>query len=126
MPTITYEDIAPSLIPNTTMQKWIMDGVHKAYRIKPIVGYVLHANNLDEQLFDENTMESIGVKFGYSPSGVYVTCGANYDFTAHTVIDENGNTYTAYGNRDFFAVPENTVPEDQIFGGGSNNDHEVM
>lgn len=125
MPTITYEDITPSLIPNTTMQKWIMDGVHRAYRIYPIADYVLHDNTLDEPLFDENTMESIGVKFGYSPSGVYVTCGANYDFTAHTVIDENGVSHTAYGNRDFFAVPENTVPADQIFG-DTNNDHEVM
>lgn len=123
---ITYEDVTPSFILNTTMQKMLTDGVHKAYRIKPIANYVLHDNTLDEPLFDENTMESIGVKFGYSPSGVYVTCGANYDFTTHTVTDENGNAYTAYGNRDFFAVPENSVSADQIFGGGNDNEHEVM
>lgn len=126
MATWTYEIMATPLIPNTIMEKGYADGIHKIYRIKPIADYVLHDNALDEPLFDENTMESIGVKFGYSPSSVYVTCGANYDFTAHTVTDENGNTYTAYGNRDFFAIPESNVPADQIFGGGDNNDHETM
>ena len=122
--TISYEDVTPSLIPNTTMRKMLIDGVHKTYHIYPIANYVLHDNTLDFEEYDEITMQVIGTKFGYSPSGFYKSCGANYDFTAHTVTDENGNTYTAYGNRDFFAVPESDVPADQIFGVG--NDHEVM
>ena len=120
---ITYEDLAQTLIPNTTMQKMLTDGVHKAYRIKPIANYVLHDNTMDFDELDENTMEETR-KFGYSPSSVYVTCGANYDFSTHTVTDERGNTYTAYGNRDFFAIPESDVPADQIFGSGDNN-HEI-
>ncbi len=116
---ITYEDLAQTLIPYTTMQKMLTDGVHKAYRIYPIAGYVLHDNARNFETMEGTLM------FGYSPSSVFVTCGANYDFSTHTVTDENGVTYTAYGNRDFFAIPESEVPSDQIFG-GVNNDHEVM
>ena len=120
----TFEEMATSLIPNTTMRKRLVDGVHKSYHIQPISGYVLHDNTMDYINIDPNTYEET-TKFGYSPSSVYVTCGASYDFSTHTVTDENGNAYTAYGNRDFFAVLESEVPADQIFGGG-DNDHEIM
>ncbi len=103
----TYEEITPTLIPNTIMHKGFADGVHKIYKIQPNPNYVLHENLLDEEFFDEVTMKKTVVKFCYRPSSVFVTCRAGYDFTAHTVTDENGNTYTAYGNRDFFAIPEN-------------------
>ena len=122
---LVFEEVTPSLIPNTTMKKGILNGVHKNYQITPLDGYVLHDNTLNLDVFDDITFEVIGVKFGYSPSSHYTTCSANYDFTTHTVTAENGVSYTAYGNRDFFAIPESTVPADQIFG-GSNNDHEVM
>lgn len=113
---ITYEDVTPSLIPNTTMRKMFIDGIHKTYHIYPITNYVLHDNALNTDILDETGFNVIGQNFGYSPSGVYVSCAATYDFTTHTVTDENGNTYTAYGNRDFFAAPESDVPADQIFG----------
>ena len=120
---LVKEPINPSLIPNTTMVKGILNGVHKTYEITPCENYVLHDNTMDFPYQDPETMEETQ-KFGYSPSSVYVSCGANYDFTPHTVTDENGNTYTAYGNRDFFAIPESSVPSDQIF--GVDNEHEVM
>ena len=110
---VTYEDLAQTLIPNTTMQKMSTNGVHKAYRIKPLAGYVLHDNTMDINAVDPETMEEV-FKFGYSPSSVYVTCGAAYDFSTHTVTDEKGNTHIAYGNRDFFAISESDVPVDQI------------
>lgn len=119
----TYEEVTPSLIPNTTMRKMFINGVHKTYHIYPMANYVLHDNVMDFPYQDPETMEET-LKFGYSPSSVYKSCGANYDFTPHTVTDENGNTYTAYGNRDFFAIPENDVPSDQIF--GVDDEHEVM
>ena len=106
---ITYENLSISPIPNTVMQKMYIGGVHKAYSIKPILGYVLHDNTMDIEIRDESTMEVIGKEFGYSPSTVDVTCGASYDFAEHTITDENGNTFVAYGNRDFFAVPEGEV-----------------
>lgn len=121
---VTYVNLSQTLIPNTTMRKMLIDGVHKGYSIQPISGYVLHTSGLDIDVYDESYTHIIGVKFGYSPSSVDVTCGANYDFTARTVTDENGDTFTAYGDMAFFARPESTVPADQIFGGG--NDHETI
>ena len=111
--TFLYEDIT-TLIPNTTMQKMYIDGVHKCYRIKPISNYVLHDNTLNTELYDESFVIIIGSKFGYSPSNAYITCSDNYDFSPHIVTDENENTYTAYGNRDFFTVPKSEVSEYQV------------
>ena len=121
---ITYEEVTPTLIPNTRMRKMLSNGVHRTYHIYPNENYVLHDKSLNTEIFDETYENVLGWKFGYSPSGVYVSCAATYDFSTHTVTDENGNTYTAYGDRDFFAIPESDVPSDQIF--GVDNDHEVM
>lgn len=116
MAVITYEDVTPPIIANTIMQKRLWDGVHKTYTIKAIDGYVLHDNTLDypstdaetgEPLFDENGNELITL--GYAAGTT--TCAASYNFVANP--------------REFYAVPEDSVPADQIFG-GVNNDHEVM
>lgn len=106
--TITYEDVTPTLIPNTTMQKGVVDGVHRNYIIRPVDGYVLHDKGRDWTVEDEETGEEIVVR-GYT-SG-QASCGANYDFTANP--------------REFWAELESDVPADQIFS-GSNPDHEVM
>lgn len=106
----TYEDVIPTLIENTTMQKRLLDGVHRTYRITPNEGYVLHDKERDWYELDPETgMESEEVTLGYTTGTA--TCAANYDFTANP--------------REFYAVPENSVPADQIFG-GENNDHEIM
>lgn len=106
---VTYENLSISPIPNTIMQKMYIGGVHKAYSIKPISGYMLHDNAMDVDVIDENTMEILGKELGYSPSSVDVTCGANYDFSEHTITDKKGDAYVVYGNRDFFSVPESEV-----------------
>lgn len=112
-----YEDVLPPIIENTIMQKRFLDGVFKVYSIKAIDGYVLHDARLDypstdpetgEPLFDEDGNELITEGF----AGGTVTCAASYDFTTNP-----------WG---FYAVPEDSVPADQIFGGVGNNDHEVM
>lgn len=124
MAVYTYEDVIPSLIPNTDMQKMYIDGVHKVYVIAPIDGYVLHDAATNEEEIDPDTLEPTGrIIFRYASGSA--SCGANYDFTPLQVTDENGVTHTAYGaQREFFARPESEVPADQIYGGG--NDHEVM
>jgi hypothetical protein len=106
---ITKEDVIPSLIPNTVMQKFLVDGVHKQYTIAPAEGYVVHDNRLDYPVADDYGEPTGEVILGYSEGMKSVS--ASYDFVA--------NPYEIY------AVPRNTVPEDQIFGGGNNN-HEVM
>ena len=121
---VTYENVSPTLISNTTMQKMFYDGVHRFYVITPCYGYVLRDKENDEPILDEETFEETGIiRFHYASSGT--TCGANYDFTPLQVTDEHGVTHTAYGaQREFFARPRNEVPADQIFGGG-DNDHET-
>lgn len=116
---ITYETMEQTLIPNTITDKMLIDGVHQAYRIKPIEGYVLHDNAADS--IDE--LGNVVLRF----SSGSCSCGATYDFTTSqkTVTDINGNTViaTAYGSREFFAFPENLVadPEYNIYGGGTVN-----
>lgn len=115
-----YEVMEQTLIPNTTMTKSLMDGVHQSYQIAPSEGYVLHDKILDVEGFDPDTMMPTGeVTLGYYP--IARSIGANYDFDNTTIIDG----YTAYGEREFFARPINEVPADQIFSLG-DNEHEVM
>ena len=112
---ITYTDIIPSPISNTTIRQSFNNGVAGAYVITPISGYVLHDNTRDwtepVEVEDEygNIIEQDVSYLGYTRGSA--TCGPNYNFTTNP--------------REFYAVPEDSVPADQIFGGG-NNDHEVM
>ena len=109
MATITYENVNPTLIANTTMVKGLVDGVHKNYRITPVDGYVIHDNTRDYTDLDPETMEEV-LKLGFTRGTV--SCAANYNFVTNP--------------REFYAAPENDVPSDQIFGIGGNNDHESM
>lgn len=108
--TVAYEDVTPSLIENTTMRKRFYDGVHKQYTINPVDGYAIHDKNADWTDIDPDTMEET-YKLGFK-SGT-VTAPANYDFTVNP--------------RELYAVPADSVPADQIFGGVTTNpDHELM
>lgn len=131
MAEITYEDIVPSLIPNTTMVRGLVDGIPRNIRIYPNDGYVLHLKRNDVEDFDPITGEttttllfSVGMK----------SVNINYDFSVvvpdtYTYTDENGNTLTIpiekIGAEEIYTLPESIVPTAQIFGGG-DNDHEVM
>ena len=98
MTTIIYEEVTPTLIPNTTVEKMLRDGVHRQYVITPIDGYVLHNNVRDWTHIDPDTMEETFYR-GYSQSSSSVS--SNYDFT------ENPN--------ELYAVPAGSVPAEQIF-----------
>ena len=52
---VIREDLTPSLIPNTSMQKIFVDGVHTQYGIKANEGYVLHDKDLNKYRFDYET-----------------------------------------------------------------------
>lgn len=74
-----YKKVGDSLIPNTDMQILLIDGVETAYYITPKEGYKLHAKELDEIGFDEETMtETEEIIPGYT-LGIK-TCHIDYDF----------------------------------------------
>ena len=104
--TITYEDVVPTLIPNTTMQKGLLNGEHKIYNIYPNDGYVLHDKENDFVGNDPETGEEIKELWYASRMA---SCGANYDFSPVTVTDENGVTFVAYGEREFFVRSKDEV-----------------
>ena len=86
---ITYENVTPTLIANTTMKKVLDDGVHKTYYITPNEGYVLHDNTYDYTDQDGNAF------LGYRETTA--VCGASYDF--------------AVNPRKFYAVLESEAEE---------------
>lgn len=111
MAVTIYEDVIPSLIENTNMQRGIRDGVHRIYTITPYENYVLHDKNRDMPEYDPVTMMPTGgTVLGYTMG--MASCAANYDFAANP--------------REFYAVLATDVPTDQIFGGGNNNEAETM
>lgn len=105
----TFDDIV-TLIPNATMKKRYVDGVFKSYNITPNEGYVLFDTARDysevEKSVDDNGNEiEIDVhRKGYGKG--MSSCGYDYEFTP-VQIEINGNAVTAYGSREFAAVPEN-------------------
>lgn len=117
----TYETVTP-IIPYTTMRKCIFNGNPLTYLIKPVDGYVMHDTGYDIPEGD-GTTENENITLGYRTSEGSVSI--NYDFSTTEMLDEAGNTVTAYGERQFFCKPRNEVPENQIFGTG-NNETETM
>ena len=108
------------LIPNATVEL----NSFSRYEITPNEGYVMHDKNYDIPIFDENTMEVTDYMLGYRPTTASIHI--NRDLSAREMLDEAGNTVTAYTEREFFCKLITDVPENQIFGGGNNNDHEIM
>ena len=107
---ITYTDVIPTLIENTTMRILVSNGVERTYNITPVSGYVIHDKSLDETIYDDITSEPTGeINLGYTRGMISVS--RSYDFTANP--------------REIYAVPESEVDENYIYG-GIDNEHEVM
>lgn len=111
MATITREDLIPTLIPNTTMQKIFRDGVFRQIGITPCEGYVLRDNTLD--IYTE--LDEEGNPTGEPILGFYSgtrTVRYDYDFTANP--------------REFCAVLIEDVPEGAGIYSLPSSDHEIM
>ena len=115
-------------IPNATI---VLNNAGNSYYITPDENYVLHDSNYDdvltEEVYNEETGEyeiiETGIILGYRRTTASV--GARtYDFEPREMLDEAGNTVTAYGRRNFYTKLETDVPANQIYGGGNN--HEIM
>lgn len=79
---VTREDVSPTLIPNTTMQKIFVDGRHTQYAIMPNDGYVLHDKDLDYYMeYDENDNGIGDMILGFYAGTTSVRY--DYDFTAN-------------------------------------------
>lgn len=98
---------------NTTMEAYYnSSNVLRSYFIAPVEGYVLHDTQYDTEGYDPETLEPNGeLVLGYIPYPSSVTVGYNYDFEANP--------------RQIYAVPADTVPENQIFNNGGP-EHEIM
>lgn len=118
-----YADIVPPIVPNTSMKarrNSAGTGI-QSVQTTPNSGYVLHDKNYDEEIIDPFTLMPTGeIKLGYRPTTA--NCGYNYEFTPVQVVAVNGQTVTAYGSREFYAIPESEVPADQIYSGGDNHE----
>lgn len=123
------------VIENTVVTpRYNSNNVISSYRIDPNEGYVIHTTNYDSPVFNEETMEETGeVLLGFTST--YISLVANYNFDVvvpgfYTYTDANGMTVNVpinkVGRFEIFAIPASIVPENQIFGGGNNNDHETM
>lgn len=127
MAVITYEAINPSLIESTTMRKKLYDGVHRTTLIAPNEGYALHVKGLDYNAIDEETgLPSEEITLGYKTTEI--SMGYNYDFDNVVAGFDGDIPVNKVGREELYTIPLSSVPnpENQIFGGGGNNDHEIM
>lgn len=111
---VIREPMETTLIPNTTMNKMIVNGVHNGYEIQAVNGYVLHDNRINGL----DDFDNVVPRFKYGATTVPVS----YDFDnvtngAFTYTDENGMDVTVpvemIGEYEFYTLPVSVVPEDQ-------------
>ena len=101
MTKLKTETVTPSPISNATVERlFTADGKIEFFSIYPNEGYILHDKVRDTT--DESPLAgAVDTVLGYTEHRI--TCAASYDFSPVTVIDEDGNSHTAYGAREFFA-----------------------
>lgn len=90
--------------PNFTVYDRFADGVAAGWRVNANEGYVFYDTNDEEVTEDPETGELVPITYYYT--NIHYPRTFNWD------------------NFSLVAVPRDSVPADQIFGGG--NDHEVM
>jgi hypothetical protein len=126
---IGYGEYITSPVPNTTLREVLMNGNLYVYHIQAESGYLLHDKDLDMPEYDENLGMETGNIIPWFTGGT-TSVRLDYDFTTttqgtYTYTDDNGMEIiipvTMIGEREFYIVPSNIVPYDQILGGGGNN-----
>lgn len=92
--------------PNISIYNRYKDGVLCAYRAYPNEGYVMYDTTEEEWQQDSPDSEPYLVTYYYTMVGLPLR--------------------TNFDNFSFVAVLRSEVDENYIFGGGDNNDHEIM
>lgn len=119
-----YRDTTP-IIPNTTMQIYTnLNGVDTTLKIIPNTGYAMHNKSRDRITYDDNG-NVISKTLGFATAAT--TCPLAYDFTTHELTLANGETVTVYGEKEYFTVLIEDLPEEGvIYGGGTTPKPEIM
>lgn len=91
---------------NITIKKRLKDGVQIAWRVYPNEGYVIYDTLEENWQQDSPDSEPYLVTYYYTMAGLPL----NYNFD----------------NFHYEAVPRSEVDENYIFGGGNDNNHEIM
>lgn len=95
-----------NIYPNLTVYNRLKDGEPAGWRVNANDGYVYYHSKANDTELDPETMEERPVIYYYTVS--YLP-----------------RTYN-WANFDFVAVPRDSVDENYIFGGGNDNNHEIM
>lgn len=104
---ITYSiSTEHNIYPNLTVYDRFMNGVQYGWRVNANEGYVFYNKN---ENYTETNPET-GLEEPVTHYYTIVYPGPSVDWNDFPYI----------------AVPRDSVPADQIFGGGDNNDHEIM
>lgn len=89
-----YQEIE-SIIPYAKMEILYINEQAHSLNITPVPGYLLHANELDIELFDKDTLEPLPEKeLGFTKQ--MKSCALNYDFSIndrgfYTIREEDIN-----------------------------------
>lgn len=95
-----------NIYPNLTVHEKSLGGEFAGWEVRANEGYVFYDANANDVGYDPETMEEIPVTYYY-------------------VIRSFPKTYN-WANFALVAVPRDSVPEDMIFGGGDEPEHEIM
>ena len=106
MAVYTYELSTEHNFPGISIYKKLEDGVHYAWEVRANEGYVFYNVNANDTEWNEDLQEEVPVTYYY----IIKSLPLNFNFA----------------NFPWVAVPRDSVDENYIFGGGDNNDHEVM
>lgn len=106
MSTYTYEvSTEHNNYPNLTVYDRFRDGILNGWKVTANEGYVFYDENANDSITDPDTLEPIPITYYYTIRML----NPNYNWANFALV----------------AVPRDSVPADQIFGGG-DNEHEVM
>ena len=108
MAEFKYTQLTPPPVPNTTIKKVFIDGVHRFYNISAIDGYLLHDSRADTE---NDELGNFSYKECFFKGKISV--GADYDF--YTLSEKGGNSQIRekYGKYKLYAVPESEARENE-------------